>query len=59
MLKCIECGATVAEFTPDWRAYVAAADESSAGEYVVAYCPACAEREFGPLQPKHKPHSGS
>ena len=49
MLKCIECGATADEYTPDWRAYIAKPDKDDDGEFVVVYCPACAKREFGSL----------
>ncbi len=48
MLKCVECGATADEYTPDWRAYIAEPDRDDGG-FVVVYCPACAEREFGPV----------
>ena len=35
MLKCIECGATVDDHTPNWRAYIAEPDENDNGEFVV------------------------
>jgi hypothetical protein len=54
MLKCVECGATVDEHTPNWRAYIAAPIEDDDGDLVVIYYPACAEREFGPFQPRKR-----
>lgn len=56
MLKCVECGATVDEHTPNWRAYIAQPIEDDDGEFVITYCPACAEREFGPFQPGKERH---
>jgi hypothetical protein len=49
MLICVECAARVDEHAPDWRAYVAEADENADGEFVLIYCPDCAHREFGPF----------
>lgn len=57
MLVCVECGATVDEHAPNWRAYVAEPGETDEGESVVVYCPKCAVREFGPLRPKRKPQA--
>jgi len=56
---CIECGVTAEEHTPNWRAYVAEPDEDDGGEFVLIYCPACAEREFGPFRPEKRPRGGS
>ena len=58
MLTCIECGATAEEHTPNWRAYVAEPEDDD-GEFVVIYCPTCAEREFGPFQPDKRSLGGS
>jgi hypothetical protein len=47
-LRCTECGA-VSRDGRGWRAYfVGVGDEVDPDEEVVTYCPACAEREFGP-----------
>lgn len=56
MLKCVECSATVDEHSADWRGYVAEPDEKDDGEFVLIYCPDCAEREFGPFDPKRRSH---
>jgi hypothetical protein len=56
MLTCVECGATADEYGPNWRAYIAEPDEDDDGVFVITYCPACAEREFGPLDPAKRPH---
>lgn len=46
-MRCEECGTRAPDAAADWRAYRGdpAEDEES---LVVFYCPACAEREFGP-----------
>jgi hypothetical protein len=54
VLKCVECGATMNEQTPNWRAYIADPDEDDEGPFVVVYCPQCAAREFGPPRNRRK-----
>lgn len=46
-LRCVECG-TVAEGTAEgWKAYIGGGFDGESRE-VGSFCPACAEREFGP-----------
>jgi hypothetical protein len=46
-LVCVECGATD-DLAKGWRAFVV--PEEADEDWVVAYCPRCAEREFGALR---------
>jgi hypothetical protein len=49
MLRCIECGAEERETAAGWRAMIAEDPEGVEEPEVAIYCPACAEREFGPF----------
>ena len=63
-MRCVECGRKSQGDAADWRAYLTEDPEEqndadvSALEAVV-YCPDCAEREFGPLTPRHAGRSDS
>jgi hypothetical protein len=46
MLRCIECDETT-DIGRGWKAYLGGEPGVDEDE-VVIYCPACAEREFGP-----------
>ena len=45
-LVCVECGVQVATFERGWRAFLT--DHTYHPAFAVIYCPACAERAFGP-----------
>lgn len=45
-LSCLECAEWTEEFERGWRAYLT--DDRFEPAEAVVYCPACAEREFGP-----------
>jgi hypothetical protein len=51
LLRCKECGAQSDHLATGWRAYLAGQldDEDREAEEVVAFCPTCAQREFGPF----------
>jgi hypothetical protein len=49
-LVCIECLTESNEQAKRWRAYLV--DGHDGDDQVVVYCPACAQRKFGPLTPK-------
>jgi hypothetical protein len=50
LLRCAECGAGSDDLATGWRAFPAGelGDEEREAE-VLMFCPACAEREFGPF----------
>ena len=50
VLWCAECGAESDELATGWRAFLGAAlDEDEQEAELLMFCPACAEREFGPF----------
>jgi hypothetical protein len=50
VLQCVECGAESVELATGWRAYLARdLDEDERKAETLAFCPDCAEREFGPF----------
>ena len=51
-LRCEECSRTT-EFARGWRAKIVEDEEDPEMDaYVVCYCPACAQREFGESKPR-------
>jgi hypothetical protein len=51
-LECQECRLLSDEEARGWRMYRADdPDDPFAAPLIASYCPDCAEREFGPLQP--------
>jgi hypothetical protein len=46
LLRCANCGVESSSSASGWRAYLGAEDDDST--CVEIFCPACAEREFGP-----------
>ena len=53
-LRCEECSRTT-EFARGWRAKIVEDEEDPEMDaYVVCYCPACAQSEFGPSTPTHR-----
>jgi hypothetical protein len=47
-LSCQECGTESDHLATGWRAYLARDEDDEAEGEVRMFCPACAEREFGP-----------
>jgi hypothetical protein len=48
VLTCLECGARADERARGWRALIPYFEEEEEAPDLSIYCPACAEREFGP-----------
>jgi hypothetical protein len=48
-LECVECGKGEDEIAPGWQAFLVADPDIEDEEEIVAYCPDCARREFGPF----------
>jgi hypothetical protein len=48
MLVCVECGVESDERAASWRAVLNGEPEFDEHDFVTVFCPACAEREFGP-----------
>ena len=48
-MRCLECGCR-ADDGKGWRAYLVDDPNDDEEPYVVVYCPACAQREFGALR---------
>jgi hypothetical protein len=56
-LVCCECGRESDGAARGWRAYHAI-DQFSHEDEVVTFCPACAERDFGPRRIRPLPQPG-
>ncbi len=50
-VECRECGISSGAFWIRWRAYRTDDPELREPPTLAFYCPACAEREFGPARP--------
>jgi hypothetical protein len=48
-VRCQECQAEADELARGWRAYRGNPEQGDEEPYLLFYCPACAEREFGPF----------
>jgi hypothetical protein len=47
VLECAECGRQSEPGATGWRAYLGTEEEIGPEDEVYAFCPECAEREFG------------
>jgi hypothetical protein len=50
-MRCFECKASADRAAKGWRGYIVAGTRRKR-PFVAFYCPACASREFGPLNPR-------
>ena len=48
-LRCVERRVESDQLATGWRAYVVPEDEDEPDGEIMMFCPACAEREFGPF----------
>ncbi len=54
MLWCVECGKLSYDSMEGWRAMLGTdIDDENAPTEVYVFCPACADRQFGPFRRAH------
>jgi hypothetical protein len=58
-LECQECRRVSDEAWEGWRAYRGDVPGEDPAPILLFYCPACAEREFGPLLPRQSSSESS
>jgi hypothetical protein len=53
LVQCVECNRISGPYWIRWRAYLIGEPDSDEPPELTLYCPACADREFGP--PSRRP----